>query len=172
MTLTPELGAKFNEQITLEFEANMVYRQLAIEADKQDLSGFGTWLRAQADEEIEHANKFINHLLARGGSPVIGALSAPSVAAEPSALTIFQAALDHEKKVSEAIRELYRAAEAAGDIDARPILNWFVDEQLEEEDTVGEIVGQLELIDGDGSGLLRLDSELGSRTSPGTEDDD
>ena len=94
------------------------------------------------------------------------------MAAEPSALTIFRATLDHEKKVSEAIRELYRAAEAAGDIDARPILNWFVDEQLEEEDTVGEIVGQLELIDGDGSGLLRLDSELGSRTSPGTEDDD
>ena len=163
MTLTPELEAKFNDQITLEFEANMVYRQLAIEADKQDLSGFANWLRAQADEEIEHANKFINHLLARDGSPIIGA---------PSALTIFQAALDHEKKVSEAIRELYRAAEAAGDIDARPILNWFVDEQLEEEDTVGEIVGQLELIDGDGSGLLRLDSELGARTSAGTEDDD
>ena len=169
MTLTPELEAKFNDQITLEFEANMVYRQLAIEADKQDLSGFANWLRAQADEEIEHANKFINHLLARDGSPVIGALSAPNIAADPSALTIFQAALDHEKKVSEAIRELYRAAESAGDIDARPILNWFTSEQIEEESTVDEIIGRIRLVGNDGSGLLRMDSELGARPATTTE---
>lgn len=171
MTLTPDFEAKINEQITLEFEANMVYRQLAIEADKQDLTGFAKWLRAQADEEIEHANKFINHLLARDGSPKIGAIAAPEVEENASPETIFTAALNHEKKVSQAIRDLYRTADAAGDIDSRPLLDWFISEQLEEEDTVGEILGQIKLVGNDGSGLLRLDAALGARTSDGTEDE-
>lgn len=171
MTLTPDFEAKVNEQITLEFEANMVYRQLAIEADKQDLTGFAKWLRAQADEEIEHANKFINHLLTRDGAPKIGAIAAPDVAENASPLELFTAALEHEKKVSQAIRDLYRAADAAGDIDSRPLLDWFINEQLEEEDTVSEIIGQLKLVGNDGSGLLRLDTSLGARTSDGTEDE-
>ncbi len=171
MAITKDLEKKFNTQITLEFEANMVYRQLAIAADQQDLSGMAQWLRAQADEEIVHANKFIDHVVDREGHAQIGAISKPDVGTDPTPLEIFEAALAHEQKVSEAIRTLYRATEEAGDLDARPILNWFLDEQIEEESTVGEIVAQLKMVGDDGSGLLRLDSELGSRTSAGTEND-
>ena len=88
-----------------------------------------------------------------------------------SALEIFRAALAHEQKVSEAIRELYRATESAGDLNSRPLLNWFLDEQIEEEATVSEIVGQLELVGDDGSGLLRIDGRLGARPVETTEND-
>ena len=169
MKLADALEAKFNEQITLEFEASMTYRQLAVVADVQSFPGMAQWLRAQADEEIVHANKFTDHVVDRGGHVQIGDIPAPKVGVDVKPLDLFKAALAHEQKVSEAIRELYRAADAQGDLDSRPLLNWFLDEQIEEEATVGEIVDQLVLAGDDGNGLLRLDAELGSRTSSGTE---
>ena len=107
-----------------------------------DLPGMSAWLRHQADEEIVHANKFIDHVADRDNHPVIGAMQAPQVTAS-SVLDAFKAALAHEQKVSESIRNLYRAAEAEGDLDSRPLLNWFLEEQIEEEATVSEIVGRL-----------------------------
>ena len=169
MKLSDDLLKKFNEQITLEFESSLAYRQLAIEADEQDLTGFGSWLRHQADEEIVHANKFIDHVDARDGHVQIGSLSAPAQFADPSALDLFEAAFKHEQKVSEAIQNLYRAADEAGDFDSRPILNWFTSEQIEEESTVDEIIGRIRLVGDDGSGLLRMDSELGARPATTTE---
>lgn len=169
MKLTPELESKFNAQITMELEASLVYRQLAVEADVQDLVGMAAWLRHQADEEIVHANKFIDHVTDRGSHATIGAIAAPAVPEAPTAGDIFKAALAHEEKVSESIRNLYRACDDAGDLDARPLLNWFLDEQIEEEATVGEIVGRIERVGDDGVGLLRLDDELGSRPAKTTE---
>ncbi|MCT1366963.1 MULTISPECIES: ferritin [Kocuria] len=170
MKMSTDLEKKFQDQITLEFEASITYRQLAIEADEQDLPGIAAWLRHQADEEIVHANKFIDHLSDRGNHAEIGQISAPSISAGLSVLEIFQAALAHEEKVSESIRDLYREAEAEADFDSRPLLNWFVDEQIEEEATASEIIGRLKMINGEGSGLLRLDAELGQRPEEGTED--
>lgn len=169
MKLSTDLETKFNAQITLEFEASIVYRQLAIEADEQDLPGIAAWLRHQADEEIVHANKFIDHVVDRDNHASIGTIAAPDVKAGLSVLEIFEAALAHEQKVSAAIRELYRSTDAAGDLDSRPLLNWFMDEQIEEESTVSEIIGRLRILGGDGSGLLRLDDELGQRPTESTE---
>ncbi|OYN86478.1 ferritin [Parenemella sanctibonifatiensis] len=163
MKLSSDLVAAFNTQITLEFEASIVYRQLSIAADSQDLPGLASWLRLQADEELIHAHKFIDHVVDRGDAPAIGAISAPVDTSSMSIQDIFEAALAHEEKVSEAIRTLYRACDAAGDLDSRPLLHWFLEEQIEEEATVGEIVGRIKLIGDDGPGLLRLDAELGQR---------
>src|SRR5688572_6289630 len=168
MKLSEDLENAFNAQITLEFQASLVYRQLAIELELMDLPGMSAWLRHQADEEIVHANKFIDHVADRENHPVIGGMQAPSVTAG-SVLDAFRAALAHEQKVSESIRNLYRAAEAEGDLDSRPLLNWFLEEQIEEEATVSEIVGRLVMIDEDGPGLLRLDEELGMRPIKTTE---
>ncbi|WP_019201804.1 ferritin [Tsukamurella sp. 1534] len=166
MKLTDALEEKFNDQITLEFEASLVYRQLAIEMEIRDLPGIAGWLRHQADEEIVHANKWIDHLSDRGNHPKIGASAAPKLDVS-TVLDVFEAALEHEQRVSESIRELYRAAN--DDIDSKALIQWFVNEQVEEEATVSEIVGRLKLIDGDGPGLLRLDEELASRPARTTE---
>ncbi|GAB3624891.1 ferritin [Mariniluteicoccus endophyticus] len=169
MKLTAALENQFNAQITLEFEASLVYRQLAIEVDAQDLPGMAAWLRHQADEEIVHANKFIDHLLDRDNKPKIGSIAAPNTKPSMTVLDVFEAALAHEQKVSASIRDLYRACEDAGDLDSRPLLNWFLSEQIEEEATVSEIVGRVERVNDDGPGLLRLDEELGSRPTRTTE---
>lgn len=168
MKLTETLEAAFNQQVTLEFQASLVYRQLAIEMDIRDLPGIATWLRAQADEEIMHANMFIDHVSARGGHPTIGAMTAPEVEVE-TVVDVFESSYAHEQRVSEAIRSLYRVAEKEGDLDSRHLLNWFLNEQVEEEATVSEILGRLRYIANDGPGLLRLDEELGARTAAGTE---
>ncbi|GAB3818986.1 ferritin [Tessaracoccus terricola] len=169
MKISETLLPKFNAQITLEFASSMAYRQLAIEMDAQDLPGMAQWLRHQADEEIVHANKFIDHVIDRDNHPVIGAVEAPQVPAGASPAEVFAAALHHEEIVSESIRDLYRAADAEGDLDARPLLNWFVDEQIEEESTVKEILARIRLVGDDGPGLLRLDAELGARPGGSTE---
>lgn len=168
MQLSEDLQKKFNDQITIEFTASMVYRQLAIEMDFMDLPGMATWLRHQADEEIVHANKFIDHALDRDNHPAISNITVetPKIA---SVQDCFEAALAHEQKVSASIRDLYRASEEAGDLDSRPLLNWFLEEQIEEESTVSEIIGRIKLIGDDGPGLIRLDGELGSRPSATTE---
>ena len=168
MKLSERLENAFNAQITLEFQASLVYRQLAIELELMDLPGMSAWLRHQADEEIVHANKFIDHVADRDNHPRIGAVAAPVVIVG-SVLDAFEAARAHEEKVSASIRDLYRLAESEGDLDSRPLLNWFLEEQIEEEATVSEIVGRVKLIDDDGPGLLRLDEELGLRPVATTE---
>lgn len=168
MKMSAALEKKFNAQITLEFESSMVYRQLAIEMEDQDLPGIAAWLRHQADEEIVHANKFIDHLSDRANHPVIGTLAAPKVKAK-SVLGVFEEALAHEQKVSASIRDLYAATDKAGDLDSRPLLMWFLSEQVEEESTVDEIVGRIKLINNDGPGLLRLDEDLAQRPVATTE---
>jgi ferritin len=169
MKLSDTLVQAFDQQITLELTASTVYRQLSIEMDVRGLPGMASWLRHQAEEEVTHAHRFVDHLVDRGNHPHIGGITTPEVQVG-SALGCFRAALAHEQKVSESIRELCRAADREGDLDSRPLLDWFLTEQIEEEATVGALLGQLELIGDDGAGLLRLDAELGRRAS-GSESD-
>lgn len=164
--MSESLEAKFNDQITLEFEASLVYRQLAIEMDLRDLPGIAGWLRAQAEDELVHAHKWIDHLTARENHPRIGAVPAPKVDAAHTVLDVFEVALEHEQRVSAAVRELYRAA--MDDIDSKQLIQWFADDQVAEEAVIHEIVGRLELIDNDGPGLLRIDRELAARSATTT----
>lgn len=167
MELTGKLADAFNDQVTLEIQASAVYRQLAIEMDVLGLAGIAGWFRSQADEEILHAHKFIDHMTARGAHPHIQAMAAPTANAA-TVLEAFEASLAHERKVSESVRDLYRLAHNEGDIDSIPLLHWFIDEQLEEEATVSEILGRVKLVNEDGPGLLRLDEQLGARISAET----
>jgi len=166
MELKGKLADAINDQITLEIQAAVVYRQLAIEMSVQDLPGISHWFLAQSAEELVHAQKFTDHMTDRNAAPKIAAITAPNLTID-SVLAAFEASLAHEQKVSEAIRNLYRLAQAEGDIDSIPLLNWFVGEQLEEEAAVGEIIGRVRLIGADGNGLLRLDAELGARQAGG-----
>lgn len=166
MNLTDELEHAFNNQVTMEFGAAIVYRQLSIDMDAIDLPGIAGWFKAQAGEEQVHAEKFIEHMLDRGATPLIQPIT-PSGQHVDTVLAAFEAALAHEKQVSESIREIYRLVQRIDDIDSLPLLNWFINEQLEEESTIAAIIGRISMIGEDGNGLLRLDAELGRR--PGAE---
>lgn len=108
--------------------------------------------------------KFAKHLIDRleHVNPGTIQIDAPAIEGPFDAL---KAALEHEKKVSEQIRQITRLVDEVGDLESRPMLNWFLEEQIEEESTVGEIVDQLELVGADGSGLLRIDARLAGRST-------
>lgn len=162
MRLNDTLETAFNEQITLELTASSVYRQLAIELDLLDLNGMASWMRNQAEEEIEHAQKFIEHLDARDNRAQIGDIPKPDVKISQP-IDAFRIALEHEETVSASIRSLRKLADGEGDVDSRPLLDEFLTEQIEEEDTVRTIIGRLNIVGNEGSGVLRIDDELGSR---------
>lgn len=162
MKMNEDLEHAFSKQITLEFESAMLYRQLAIEFELRDLPGFSSWMKTHANEELTHADRLIAHLTDRDNHPVIGDIHMPSIKIENIA-EAFEIALEAEEKVSESIRGLFRLGQETGDIDSRPVIDWFVAEQVEEEATVREILGRVRLAGEDGSGVLRLDAELSSK---------
>lgn len=120
------------------------------------------WMRNQHQEELEHAAKFAQHLLDREYVPQIIDIPAPKLSVS-DAKGAFQASLEHEKKVSASIRNLASIQAEVQDWDSRPLIDEFLDEQIEEESTVSEILDRLEIAGESGSGILRIDAELGQR---------
>lgn len=159
-----KLYEAINQQVTEEYGAAYIYRYLANEMDTLSFPGLSEWFAAQASEECDHAQKFAQHLIDRGEhvKPHNIEIDAPEI---KTPLDAFEAALAHEKKVSEQIRQITRLADEVGDLESRPLLNWFLEEQIEEESTVSEIVDQLKLVGKDGSGLLRIDARLAGRST-------
>lgn len=162
MSLPETLADALNQQVTVELASSIAYIQLQAYFAAEDLPGMAHWMEVQAGEEREHADKLIQHIVARGGLVRIGDIESPDDDVK-SPLAAFQAALAQERKVSESIRELYRLATEIGDIDSIPLLQWFVAEQIEEEASAGEIIAHLERAGNDGSMLLILDRALGER---------
>lgn len=157
-----KLQTLLNAQVNNEHGAALIYTQLAYEMDNLSFPGMRDWFFKQAEEEREHAQKSAEHLLDRGYRVELEDIQVGSVkAATP--LDAFEASLAHEQKVSEQIREIARTADAAGDLDSRGLINWFLEEQVEEESSVSEIIDQLKLVGNDGSGLLRVDGSLAQR---------
>ena len=162
MSINQKLEEALNNQVIAEHQAALVYTQLAYELDRLSLTGMSAWMFAQADEEREHAQRFADHLIDRDARVNLKTIELPEIKIE-SALEAFELSLTHEKKVSAMIRDLVRVAEEVKDIDSRPLLDSFLSEQVEEEATVGEIIDRLKMVGADGSGLLRLDAQLGDR---------
>lgn len=164
MAIPEKLAIEMNKQVTAELEAALVYLQLSYILDDMGLSGMRDWMRAQSDEEMTHAAAFSQHLLDRGYMPKIREIEAIDLDID-SALGCFEASLAHEKKVSGMIRDLTALSNDERDFDSRPLLDRFLDEQIEEEASVGEIVNRLKIAGDNGSAILLLDQELGSRDS-------
>lgn len=162
MKMSAQLAEKFNRQIDLELASSIAYLQMAAYFDARSLPGMASWMRIQSEEERMHALKFFDHVLDRGNTIALGAIEAPKTDFT-SAVDVFEAALTQEQKVSESISGLYGAALSDGDSASFALLQWFLDEQIEEESTVDDIVAQLKMIGTDGGALLVLDRELAQR---------
>lgn len=162
MEINEKFQKQLNEQVTAEHQAALVYTQLAYELDRLSFDGMSSWMQAQADEERTHAQKFAQHLLDRDARVDIETVEMPSLKIS-TPLDAFEASLEHERKVSALIRELVKTADEVGDIASRNLLNFFLEEQIEEEATVSAIIDRIKLVGNDGSGLLRIDAELGNR---------
>lgn len=162
MNIPDELYDALNQQVTAEHQAALIYTQLSYDLDRLSFPGMSAWMTAQANEEQAHAAKIADHIIARGGRVELGSIELPFLAVK-TPLDAFNYALEHEQQVSEMIRELTRVADEVKDLDSRALVNWFLNEQIEEEDAVSEIIDQVKLVGEDGSGLLRIDTALGAR---------
>ena len=119
-------------------------------------------MRLQAQEEIGHAMRLFDHVLMRGGSVSLEAVDKPK-SAFSSPLEVFEFALSHEQRVTSEINELYELAVQEKDYPTQVELQWFITEQVEEEQSTGEVVDRLRMVGDDATGLLMMDTQLGAR---------
>ena len=160
--LTKKVEAAMNDQLQKELESAYVYLGMSAYCETESLPGMAAWLRRQFDEEQQHAMRFYNFIIDRGARVELKKLEAPPTSYS-SPLDVFKTALDHERKVTAAINDLYDLVAREKDFASQAWLDWFATEQVEEEKTVGQIVDDLKRIGSEGNGLFLLDKDLGTR---------
>lgn len=151
-----------NDQVNRELQAFYAYLAMSSYFEAENLPGFADWMRAQADEEKGHAERLIRHMHDRNARVELEALDRPTQEFG-SPREVIRAALEHEKEVTSRIHALVDLAEEVRDPAAVSTLEWFVDEQVEEERTFRVLLGQLERAGESGAGLMLLDDRLGRR---------
>ena len=152
-----------NKQVEAEFYSAYLYLSMSAYLDSKDLPGAANWMRIQYKEEVSHAEKLFDFIMERDGRAVVSAIDAPPFEWE-SALEVFEVAYGHEQKVTALINGLVDIARAEKDYATEIFLQWFVNEQVEEESSVKAIVQQFKLLEGSKNGLFMIDRELASRT--------
>jgi ferritin len=156
-----ELHKSLNEHLTLEFEAFHRYHALSIWFDLNDLPGFATWMRQQSTDELGHAKRIIDHLLERDLAVELPKLAKPPTEWK-SPVEAVEGVMASEQTVTASINKLYSMADKTSDRPAMIMLQWFVNEQVEEENVVRALLGRLKLAGESGVGLLLVDQELAS----------
>lgn len=162
--MNPKLESAINEQINAEFYSAYLYLSMSSWFESTGLKGFANWERVQAQEERDHALKFFDYLCARGGRAVMKEISAPPVAWQ-NPQEAFETQLDHELTVTGLINNLVNLAIEEKDHATVNFLQWFVSEQVEEEENARTVLDQLKMISQEkGVGLLyMLDKEMATR---------
>ncbi len=155
-----------NAHLTLEFRASHEYLAMAIWLEAHDMPGFATWMKQQSSDERLHAQKIIDHLVERDQEVTL-----PAVATPPRTWKSVEALCAHvlrnEQEVTASINDLYAVAEKAKDRPAQVLLQWFVNEQMEEEAAARAVLGRIRLGGSTGVGLLMIDQELAGGKMPG-----
>ena len=162
MSIKKEMQDAINDQINAELFSAYLYLSMASWFDDEDLPGFSNWMRCQYMEETMHAMKFFNFLNERGGRAELKAIEGPDIKWN-SYVEAFKAVVAHEEYISERINKLVSLSRKLEDYATENLLMWYVDEQVEEEDTANQILSKLKRLKEDSNGLLRYDSEMGAR---------
>lgn len=161
--MDPQIQDALNEQIRAELHSAYVYLGMSAHFAEQSFDGFAHWMKLQAQEELAHAMKIYAYVLHRGGHVDLRTVEAPS-GELGSPLEIFEAALAHEQKVTAMIHRIFDLAREKNDYATEQEFQWFVTEQVEEEDSAGTAVEQLRMAEGSLPALLMLDQRFGART--------
>lgn len=162
--LSDKLQDALNKQINSEIYSAYFYLSVAAYFESLDLKGFSHWMRLQHDEEMRHALRIFDFINDCRSRVILQAIAQPPVDFA-SPLRVAEEALKHEREVTASIDNLYRLAQTENDPRAQIMLEWFINEQIEEEKSADHIIRQLELIGEDGTGLLLLDQQLGLRVA-------
>jgi ferritin len=160
--ISEKMQNAMNDQIAAEFYSAHIYLAMSAYLESVDLPGFANWMRIQYQEELTHGEKIFDHVIERDGRAVVKAFDAPPMEWK-SPLDAFEVAYAHEQKVTSLIDGLMDVAISEKDHASQAFLQWFVNEQVEEEASVKAIVQQLKLLGDSKAGLFQIDRELGQR---------
>jgi ferritin len=162
MKLSTTMEKAINKQITAELYSAYLYLAMSAWFEKENWKGAAKWMVKQSEEEIAHAMKFFHYVISRGGAVELAAIEKPKTSWK-SMIDAFTDAYDHEMKVTKLIHGLVDLAGNEHDAATASFLNWYVDEQVEEEEHASEIVASLEKIGESKNGQYMLDHQLGKR---------
>ncbi len=152
-----------NDQINEELSSYYIYLSMQAYFESESLDGFATWMELQAREEVEHGMRIFRFLNDRGGRVKLQAIEEPKQDWD-SPLEAFEDAYEHEQYITGTINDLVDLAEKHDDKATLNMLDWFVEEQVEEEATTEAIVEKLKMVGDSGAGLLALDKSLAGRS--------
>ena len=162
--LHKKIEAALNKQINQEIAGAYDYLAMAAYFERISLSGFSSWMLHQRAEELEHAMKLFHYIVDRRGRVELQAVSKPQTDYD-SVKAVFERALELEKQNTEAINELYSLAVQLNDYATQSHLQWFLDEQVEEEKSMDEVISLLEMAGDDKAALFALNRQLAERTA-------
>jgi ferritin len=157
-----EIVDALNKHLNREIASSYLYFSMATDCHERDLPGCAHWMEVQGQEELHHVKGFYHYLIRRGQRIVLTAIAQPQHA-WPSLKAIFDAALAHEKQVTDEINALVSMARSHKDYATEQFLQWFVEEQVEEEANVIAVINQLERAKDSATSLLWLDNQLSLR---------
>jgi len=162
MKISSKMEKALNQQVKREMYSASLYLAMSAYCSDNDLNGFANWFRVQAMEEMTHAMKIYGYVIERGGRAIVPGLDQPPEDFG-SPVKAFAAALEHEEKVTGWINDLVNQAIDEKDHATNSFLQWFVDEQVEEEASATDILKKVEMVGGKPHGLFMLDRELSQR---------
>ena len=161
--LSEKLHEALNAQINAELWSAYLYLSMSMDAEAKGLKGVANWFYVQFQEEQDHARILMHYILSRDGKVTLRPIE--EVRTEwASPLEMFRDTLAHEKEVTAMINNLASIAAEDKDFASSNMLVWFVDEQVEEEESAREMISACEAVDGNKFGLYMLDKELAART--------
>ncbi len=158
-----EVEQAFNAQINAEFWSAYLYLSMSMHFAHEGFDGIANWFAVQFKEEQDHATIMMNYVNSRGGKVVLAPIAEVDTIWN-SPIDAFEATLEHENKVTGLINDLYALATAKNDYATQSMLKWFIDEQVEEEQTAEGYINALKKIGDNGYGLYMFDKELAART--------
>lgn len=162
MRISDAMVSAINDQIKAEFDSAYIYLAMSAYFKDAGLDGMAHWMKKQYAEEVVHAEKFIDYLYERGARVIIPDVAKPKDS-YADALEAFKTAYAHEQYVTSRIYKLVDLAVSEKDYATQSMLQWFVDEQMEEEDSTSSIVSKLEFLGSDKHGVYTVDRELAGR---------
>ncbi len=151
-----------NDQMAAEFYSAHLYLSMSAYLHSIDMPGAANWMRVQYEEELTHALKIFDFIIERDGRAIVKSFDPPP-SEWSSPLDAFYKAYLHEQKVTSSVGELLELARREHDHATEFFLQWFVNEQVEEEASVKAIVQQLKLVGDSKNGIFMIDRELGNR---------
>lgn len=160
--ISKKLSEAINDQINYELYSGYIYLSMASWFEARNLDGMAHWMKIQAKEEYEHAMRFWNHIIERGGRVILTTIEGPKTE-WTTPLEVWDVAYQHELKVTQRIFTIGELANQEGDQSATPLLQWFYNEQIEEEEQTMKVRDLLTLIGDSTNALFMLDAKLGQR---------